>query len=501
MARNKLLFSDSSWDFNTIRRITEVVEKIGREDFNLDFYPNQIEIVSAENMIDSYTSHGMPIMYNHWSFGKRFLRDDAMYRKGRMNLAYEIVTNCNPCISYIMEENTATMQALVIAHAACGHNHFFKNNYLFKQWTDASAIIDYLVFAKNYIARCEERYGEAEVERILDACHTLQYYGVDRYKRPKKMSLTKETEYQQNREEEIQRSLNDLWRTLPLSIEKQEEKETHFPESPQENILYFVEKNSPILKQWERELVRIVRKVATYFNPNIQTRTANEGTATFYHYEIMTRLHDQGYINAGSYLEFLASHTSVIAQPDFDSKYFNGFNPYALGYNILRDVKRICENPTSEDKDWFPDIAGTDWKKTILDIVANYRDESLIRQFLSPEVIRKMHLFAIYDDTDEDFVEIDAIHNENGYRQIRSTLAEQYDPSNMFPNIQIVDVDVRGNRRMKLIHTMKNGVGMNSDTIKVLRHLAYLWGHEVELESFDPDLNKTVATWAAKCER
>ena len=43
------------------------------------------------------------------------------------------------------------MQALVIAHASFGHNSFFKNNYLFKTWTDASSIIDYLVFAKNYI--------------------------------------------------------------------------------------------------------------------------------------------------------------------------------------------------------------------------------------------------------------------------------------------------------------------------------------------------------------
>jgi hypothetical protein len=49
------------------------------------------------------------------------------------------------------------MQTLVIAHAAFGHNHFFKNNYLFKQWTDADGILDYLDFAKGYIARCEER--------------------------------------------------------------------------------------------------------------------------------------------------------------------------------------------------------------------------------------------------------------------------------------------------------------------------------------------------------
>ena len=49
-----------------------------------------------------------------------------------MGLAYEIVINSDPCISYLMEENTMTMQALVIAHACYGHNSFFKGNYMFR---------------------------------------------------------------------------------------------------------------------------------------------------------------------------------------------------------------------------------------------------------------------------------------------------------------------------------------------------------------------------------
>jgi spore cortex formation protein SpoVR/YcgB (stage V sporulation) len=85
-----------------------------------------------------------------------------------------------------MEENTMTMQALVMAHACYGHNSFFKGNYLFKSWTDASSIIDYLLFAKNYIAECEQKYGITEVESTIDACHALMSHGVDRYKRPQK---------------------------------------------------------------------------------------------------------------------------------------------------------------------------------------------------------------------------------------------------------------------------------------------------------------------------
>ena len=60
----------------------------------------------------------------------RSLIKEKNYQKGYMGLAYEIVINSDPCIAYLMEENTLTMQALVIAHACYGHNSFFKGNYL-----------------------------------------------------------------------------------------------------------------------------------------------------------------------------------------------------------------------------------------------------------------------------------------------------------------------------------------------------------------------------------
>src|SRR6201992_1368801 len=131
-------------------------------------------------------------MYRHWSFGKRFAYNEALYRKGLQGLAYEIVINSNPCLCYIMEENSMTMQTLVMAHAAFGHNHFFKNNYLFKQWTDASGILDYLEFAKDYITQCEQRYGEAQVERLLDAAHALMNNAVHKYPRKRATDLRTE---------------------------------------------------------------------------------------------------------------------------------------------------------------------------------------------------------------------------------------------------------------------------------------------------------------------
>lgn len=482
----KPLFTDAEWNFKTIQKVTDVVEDIARNELGLDFYPNQIEIIDSDGMIDAYTSFGLPIMYKHWSFGKRYIRDSQSYKKGHMGLAYEIVINSNPCISYLMAENSMTMQTLVLAHAAAGHNHFFKNNYLFQQWTDASSIVDYLVFARDFIARCEERYGFEAVEKVLDACHAIQHYGVDRFKRPKKLSLAKERERQQEREDYIQRTMNDLWRTVPKKDgTTSEEQAIRYPDEPQENLLYWIEKKSPILAGWERELVRIVRKLGQYFYPQRQTKILNEGFATYVHYDIMNRLWEKGLITDGSYMEFIHSHTNVVMQLPFDHKYYSGVNPYALGFDMLQDIKRMCNTPTKEDEEWFPELVGQDFNKVLLDVVANYRDESFINQFLSPEMIRKWHLFQIHDSNMRSYYQIDAIHNERGYRKVRSIMAANYDIAKIDPDIQVWDVDLRGDRTLVLRHTMRNGIQLNKDTEAVLKHIAYLWGYNVKLETVE----------------
>ncbi len=143
----------SDWSFELVERYHRIIADTAAR-FGLDTYPNQLEIITAEQMMDAYSSVGMPVNYRHWSYGKEFISTEKNYKRGHMGLAYEIVINSNPCISYLMEENTLAMQALVIAHAAYGHNSFFKGNYLFRMWTDAASIIDYLVYAKNYVAAC-----------------------------------------------------------------------------------------------------------------------------------------------------------------------------------------------------------------------------------------------------------------------------------------------------------------------------------------------------------
>jgi stage V sporulation protein R len=355
-------------------------------------------------------------------------------------------------------------------------------------WTSADAIIDYLVFAKKYISDCEERHGIDEVEAILDACHALMNYGVDRYKHPTPLSIQEEKIRQQNREMYMQSQINELWRTIPHSKHAGEERlKRRFPEEPQENILYFIEKNAPLLEPWQREIVRIVRKLAQYFYPQGQTKVMNEGWACFWHYTLLHALYDEGLVTDEFMLEILQSHTNVIMQVPYNSPYFSGINPYTLGYHMMQDIKRICENPTEEDTYWFPFLANTDWLSSLDTAMRNYKDESFIAQYLSPKLIRDLKLFHIIDDDRSPELYVNAIHNEQGYRQIREALSRQYNLGSQEPDIQVYSVNLQGDRSLTLRYTQHDRVPLGKTTAEVLKHLHYLWKFPVVLQAIDND--------------
>ncbi len=509
MARRKgrkPLFEGSDWNFDTLKRTYDAIAGLASERLGLDTYPNQLEIITSEQMLDAYSSIGMPVFYRHWSFGKRFSIDEQMYRKGYAGLAYEIVINSNPCIAYLMEENSMTMQALVMAHASFGHNHFFKNNQLFQEWSDAEGILDYLQFAKRYVTRCEERYGLAAVERVLDAAHALMDHGVDRYERRSRPSLAQEELKAQERREHAQAIYNDLWRTVPvmaaradadLTMANRRSPEPGTPSHlglPEENLLYFIEKYSPRLENWQREILRIVRNIAQYFYPQKQTKVMNEGCATYVHYTLMNMMYDEGLITEGSMLEFIDSHSQVVAQPNFDDPRFSGMNPYALGFAMMQDIYRIATDPTEEDKAVMPDLAGSgDGMAALRKAWAEHRDESFILQYLSPSLIRKLRLFKLDDNPRLPHMRIDAIHDERGYARVRRGLAKQYDLGSREPNIQVTDVNLHGDRRLMLTHRLYDGVGLDeADARAVLRYVAALWGYAVRLVGIDAETEATV---------
>jgi len=161
---------------------------------------------------------------------------------------------------------------------------------------------------------------------------------------------------------------------------------------------------------------------------------------------------------------------------------------------MMEDIRRICLDPTAEDRSWFPDIAGNDDPyATLREAWANFRDESFILQYLSPNLIRRFRLFEVTDDSSQSSMSVDAIHDELGYRRVRSALSKQYDLARREPDIQVVDVDLAGDRCLVLSHTVYNGILLEEKTCQsVLRHIAGLWGYNVRLVETDALLGETL---------
>lgn len=483
----------AEWTVPLLERFDAALAAHARR-FRLDTYPVQYEVITAAQMLDLCSTVGMPVHYPHWSFGKRLLAQEHGYRRGMSGLAYEIVINTDPALVYLMETNTLALQVLVMAHAAYGHNAFFRNNYLFRQFTQADGILDYLAFARRFILECEERYGWREVERVLDCCHALAPYGVDRYKKPARLSAARERARQAERMRFAQQHYNpDVAYLYEASAAKGN---AAVPAAgafePQDNLLYFIEKRAPRLAPWQRELVRIVRKVAQYFHPQRLTNVANEGAATFWHYTLLSEMYDRGEVDDGFMLEWLSNHSDVVAQPAFDSPAYRGINPYALGFALFRDIRRICEQPTDEDRRWFPQLAGSNWLESVHFAMANFKDESLIEQYLSPKVIRDLRLFVLADDeADRSRYEVRAIHNEQGYVRVRQALAAQYRPEAHTPPLQVARFTADSDRALLLQHRVERGRLLDGPAAEeVLRYLKELWQFDVVLEEVDGDGNR-----------
>jgi len=188
-------------------------------------------------------------------------------------------------------------------------------------------------------------------------------------------------------------------------------------------------------------------------------------------------------------LEFLQSHSNVIYQPPYHSNWFSGINPYTLGFSMYRDLRRICEDPSDEDRAWFPDIAGSDWHETLDFAMRNFKDESFIAQYLSPKLMRDLRLFCVEDDDLMPRLKVTAIHDEEGYLALRRLLSEQYNLGSREPDLQVWDVDFRGDRSLTVRYSPRDRRPLGDTVEAVMDHLAYLWGFTVRLEEQLPSGN------------
>lgn len=271
----------------TIKQLEEWDDKITAiaKVEGLDWYPQEYEVCNYEDMICYEAYVGMPSHYSHWSYGKTYERKKTLYKYNLEGLPYEMVINSNPCIAYLMRDNTLLLQILTMAHVY-GHNDFFKNNRLFVDGTNADYTVEMF---KNHSDRIrsyveDPTIGYEKVERILDAAHAIRYH-TTRFIGLKTIS----------EEEKKERLLKKYYGDTKSDNLLGNKKDIPFPDvnkvplEPTDDIMGFLIEYSD-LKDWEKDILHIVKEETKYFIPQIETKIINEGWACHWHHKIVNQL-------------------------------------------------------------------------------------------------------------------------------------------------------------------------------------------------------------------
>ena len=423
----------------------EIIEDLAKE-VGLDFYAQEFEIIGYKDMLSYEAYLGMPSRYPHWSFGKSYEKTSTIYKYNLTGLPYEMVINSDPCIAYLMKENTLLLQILTIAHVY-GHNDFFKNNRLFKEGTRAAYTVESFKFhadmVRSYIN--DPSIGYEKVERILDAAHAIKLQ-TSRVIGEKRI----QEEVLKQRLLEDYKTKNELHSNLEAFVKLEFPDLNKIPIEPEEDILYFIIKYGDI-EEWEKSLLEIVRQETAYFLPQIETKIMNEGWASFWHYNILKKLE----LPDELYLEFIKRHNDVIAPG------YGAINPYFIGFKMFEDILRRY----GMDK--------------IFEVRSLERDESFLRKYLTEELCEELNLFE-YGAKDGNYV-VKEVADEKGFKNIRNALCSSCGLGSV-PLIRVTEMSKR-DKTLALEHVF-DGRELNlSYAEATLKYIYELWGNTVTLKT------------------
>lgn len=422
-----------------------IIEEKATE-LGLDYYPQEFEIIGFNEMLGYEAYVGMPSKYPHWSYGKSYEKNKMLYSLNMTGLPYEMVINSNPCLGYLMNENTLLLQILTMAHVY-GHNDFFKNNRLFREGTKAHYTLEMFKLdaeiIRGYIN--DPNIGYQRVEKILDAAHALRYQ-ISRVVGVKELS-----------QEEIKRSLMQEYNRKIENrdiLDGNEEIETpdlsKIPLEPYDDVIGFIIKYSN-LEEWEKNILKIVKRETEYFLPQIETKIMNEGWASFWHYTILNSLN----LSPDLHLEFLKRHNDVVAP------ILGGLNPYYIGFKVFQDI----EKKYGRDK--------------MFEVRYMERDNSFLRKYLTQELCEDLGLFQ-YAKKSFEFV-VEEVSDEQGWKTIRDTIASTCGLGSI-PYIRIIDLN-RREGTLTLEHVFDGRELELLYAKETIKYLFDLWGEKVILKT------------------
>ncbi|HLM57378.1 MAG TPA: SpoVR family protein [Pyrinomonadaceae bacterium] len=427
--------------------------------FGLDPFPTRFEVVPATVMYE-IGSYALPGRYSHWTFGKAYHRMKTMYDFG-LSKIYEVVINTNPSYGFLLETNSPVQNKLVIAHVL-GHVDFFKHNAYFSRTN--RRMVETVSSHSGRMSEYEFRYGRKTVERLLDAVlsveeHIDPNFFIRREERERDPAAPK-------RKEKAPGRYDDLWdigRAPEVDPSEAQDDRPRGDRLPEKDLVYYIMRNSPSLQDWQRDVMAMVHEEMEYFVPQMQTKTLNEGWASYWHSRIMRELD----LPDAELLEFAELHAGVV------SPHKGQLNPYYLGYKILEDIERRWDAAEGAEPG-----AG---RAKLFEVRELENDVSFLRNYLTEELCEELDLY-VYELVEEEEWTV----TEKRWQKVRDQLV-----SNMtnfgFPYIVVADGDYNRNRELYLKHQYEGAELDTTYARKVLEHVHALWGRPVHLETVVDD--------------
>ena len=461
-------------------------------DFGLDCYPQEFEMSDHHQMLGYMAYSGAPCHYPHWSYGKSFEKLKTLYDLGVSDLPYEMVINTNPCLAYLMRDNSLLLQILTVAHVY-GHNDFFKNNFTFRTTQADHALPSFKARAQRIRGYVEDpSIGIDRVESMLDAAHALAFQCRRNLSAARSSPEAQKARIRQQwweasgsdnsgaAEEPDEEALLEALRKTPLE--------------PDEDLLLFIRDHNPHLEEWERDLLTIVDEENRYFIPQIETKIMNEGWASYWHKRIL----DSMDLPAELKMEFLVRHAQVL------SPHPGGLNPYHVGYSIwnalriwydgMLDAKLLRSDEHDlfqqmredfEERDAVPPDSGEkSGEELLFEVRETDRDTSFLRRFLTPALMQELDLFQHESKRGPAGQNLRVVTqtSDEGWREIKETLIRAVGMGS-FPVIRVEDANQGGNSTLLLGHCHDGRDLEREEAEKTLRYVHRLWGNPVILQT------------------
>ena len=423
----------SDWTVADLQKWDDKICRVG-EDFGLDWFPIDYEIIDYQEMLGAMAYVGLPTHYRHWSYGKEYERTHTLYNMGQTGLPYEMIINSNPSIAYLMRENALYIHILTMAHCV-GHSDFFKQNRMFAH-TDPDNIIGSFKSAAKYVRQLIEdpSIGIDRVEKILDAAHSVKYQ-VPRYPGIKYKTREELVEIEKDKMLENPKYKPNLSKT---------------PLRPEYNILRFVAEHSKHLEEWERNLILIVEESSKYFIPQALTKVMNEGWACTIHQKIINELN----LPDSLYLPFVKLHNQVIRP------HLGQINPYHLGYKLFQKI--------IEEK-------GFEEAMTIREV---HNDITFLRFYMDEEFMRDNNYFSYSFDKSKQGSVVDDISDAEGWENVRDEMIKNVG-LNRLPVVFVDELEKDGT--LSLVHEHDGRDIELNYARKVFEFIETLWGDNVKL--------------------